>query len=212
MLSVYLVATVVSLVSPSDEPQVRADVPSFGQRGQLVLRGDTNANVAGYHQRVKIQGTVFKNDRLSFSVEPSVGMFVVDNLLLGGLIHTNYYYDSGAYSVGAAFGPYIGYRVPMGATTSLLPTLSVIYGFSRAHVDTQDAAGVTSPVDLDTHDIALRVTMDLVFHIAPRVSLTAGPFVAQTVYNHTSRSDLANQSNSRLETIYGLRAGLLAWL
>jgi len=212
MFPVCLFAAVLSLVSPSDEPQVRADVPSFGQRGQLVLRGATNANVMGYHQRVKIADTVYTGNSLSFSVEPSLGLFVIDNLLLGGLINVNYAYDSGTYDVGAAVGPYLGYRVPMGHTTSFLPTLTALYGFSRDHVKTQDTTGALGSIDLDTHQIALRVALDFVFHVAPRVSLTAGPFVTQSVYSHNSRSDGAQQATAPLETTYGIRAGVLGWL
>jgi hypothetical protein len=207
-----LFAAVLSLVSPSDEPQVRADVPSFGQRGQLVLRGSTNANVVGYHQRLKVAGTTLTGDSLSFSVEPSLGIFIVDNLLLGGLIDVNYGYASGAYSVGAAVGPYVGYRLPMGAVTSFLPTLTALYDFSRDHVKTQDGTGALSSIDLDTHEITLRVALDFVFHVAPRVSLTAGPFVSQSVYSHNSRSDVAQDSTAPMQTTYGLRAGILGWL
>lgn len=206
MLSSCLFAAVLSLVSPSDEPQVRADVPAFGQRGQLVLRGVTNANVSGYHLRTKLAGATYTGNSLSFAVEPSAGVFIIDNLLLGGLINVNYGYESGEYSVGATAGPYLGYRVPMGATASFLPSLAALYSFSRSHVPAQSINGATASSDSDEHIISLRFTADFVFHVAPRVSLTAGPFVTQSVYAHTT------SSGAPMETTYGLRAGVLAWL
>jgi hypothetical protein len=206
MLSSYLFAAVLGLVSPSDEPQVRADVPSFGQRGQLVLRGATNANVMGNHQRAKVGDVTYTGNSINFSVEPSAGVFVIDNLLVGGLFNVGYAYQSSVYTLNANVGPYIGYRVPMGATTSFLPTLAGFYNFSRSHVNAQDASGALTKVDIDSQSITLRVTADFVFHVAPRVSLTAGPFVSQSVYSH------GQNGSHPMVTSYGLRAGVLAWL
>lgn len=196
----------LSLVSPSDEPQVRADVPSFGQRGQLVLRGATSANVIGSHERVKVGGVEYAGDEISFAVEPSAGIFIIDNLFLGGLINVGYDYASSLYTVSAGAGPYIGYRVAMGSTTSFLPTFSALYNFNRNHAYSQDTTGALTKIDIDAHSINLRVATDFVFHVAPRVSLTAGPFVTQTVYSH------AHGGSHPMVTTYGLRAGVLAWL
>lgn len=203
MLSSYLLATIMSLSLPSEEPQVRADVPNFGQRGQLVLRGTTAANVYGNHMQLKVAGTTLKNDSVAFSIEPSAGVFIVDNLLLGGVLDVDYSFASGDYAVNAGAGPYLGYRIAMSHTTSFLPAVAVAYGFSRSHLKGSDD---NQAQDLDGHHIVVRVNADFVFNIAPRVSLTAGPFVTQSVYTHMQGG------NSPVSTTYGLRAGVLSWL
>jgi hypothetical protein len=206
MLFSGLVVALLGVVSPSDEHQVRQYAPVFGQRGQLVLRGATNANVLGVHESVTTPAGEMTANLVSFVVEPSMGLFVIDNLYVGGLIDVGYRYSGGAYNLTAGVGPTVGYRVPISANTSFFPTLSALYEFNRMQVKTTTALGVTQHAHYDGQEVNLRVRADFVFHLAHRVSLTAGPFVEQSVYAHDMNK------NQPWTTTYGLAAGVLAWL
>lgn len=206
MLASYVLGAVLSLVAPSEEPPVRGDLPVFGQRGQLVLHGSTAAAVTGYHVQQTVNGVTAKQNQVGFTVEPSAGVFVIDNLLVGGLLNVQYQYASSLYNVSAGIGPYVGYRVPMGPAVSFLPTFGAVYSFVRNHENVIDAAGTTSTLNADNHLIYLRLHADFLFHLAHRVSMTAGPFAHQSVYDHTQGD------KGPSITTYGLQIGVLGWL
>jgi hypothetical protein len=206
MFSSCLLVALLSMVAPSEEPTVRGDLPVFGQRGQLVLRGATSANVLGIHAQTSLNKVTLKSDQIGFSVAPSAGVFVIDNLLVGGLVNVSYAYVSHLYDVSAGVGPYLGYRVGMSPHTSFLPTLGAIYTYDRSHINAVDGENNVGKVDIDSHRIDLRLHADFVFHLAHRVSMTVGPFARQSVYNQSGGN------KGPWITTYGINVGVLGWL
>lgn len=195
-------AAVFALDLPSEAPTIRADLPAFGLKRQLVVQGASGAAVLGRHTQFTEPGRTYRNDVFEVSLSPSIGTFVADNLLIGGFVDFNALTGGGDYTLGIAVGPYIGYRLAAGQGLSLLPTLGVGYKFNRSHFDATDT---TEADNVDSQLIYARAHVDLVVPLRPHLSMTVGPFVHQSLFNHSG--DAINP----WYTNYGAQLGLLGW-
>jgi acyl-CoA dehydrogenase len=108
--------------------------PRFGERGELVMTGDSYAGVSSTER----DGSDAKS--FSVTVSPALDYFVAKNLSVG--LNASFGYgDSQGYgadsslvetkTTSASFGPAIGYNVPLGDALSLWPRASVGFEWSR---------------------------------------------------------------------------------
>lgn len=185
----------------------------FGDKGQLVLGGSTNANLSGSHQQalevVDAESTTITlngPDALTLNVGTMASAFVAKDFLLGMQGAIGGAFNKGANkSLHTQVGPLAGYNVRMNDNASFLPTLAVLYDYSQTWFATD--------ADTHNHNIGVEVGLNFSFNIIRHLNVLVGPYVSQSVYSHTNTrvGEIDRGAEGKLATNYGLRASLLGW-
>ncbi len=140
------------------------------------------------------------NDYYFASLDPTVMIFLIDGLAVGGSLHLSYRSSPSGWGYG--LGPSLGWNLWVGERASFFPQAVLSANWERF-------SGVTA------HLITAQAFAPVLFHVVPHFFLGAGPFVLRelsvTSVAFFVPSGAAIALSRPLQTIVGLQSVIGGW-
>ena len=194
MMSTLVAVSVLFAAAPGSAAEAG---PGFGHAGQIVPSG----SLAFTWSSTKAPGGGSASDT-SFTFAPTVGYFIIDNVIVGGSLLGAVHSPEGAPNV-TSFGIAVmgGYNVNLMEKFSLLPELSL--GYASVSSGSGDAK-------ISYGSFGLDIFVPVLWHPVPHFFLGIGPNLHADLTSSATAGGVSGDGNKT--TTFGIMTTIGGWL
>jgi hypothetical protein len=177
------------------DPALATGPEGFGAPGQIVVSSDFDLGFSFS------KGSDADSGVTTIEIAPALMFFVARNVAVGGLLDFRYTKPEGSSTTDLRVGPLVGYNVPLGPRSSLLPTLGLTYGWSKTETDVDGGQ-----MSATSNRWSLIGRVPILFHPFTHVFVGLAPYV---LFDLSAQREDVDVSKDR---VYGVTLDLGFWL
>jgi hypothetical protein len=187
---------------PTADPSYSATDPAlasgpevFGSPGQIVISSDFDLGLSFSKNSEADSGVT------TLQLAPALMFFLARNVAVGGVLDFRFDKSESTTVTALRVGPLVGYNVPLGPRSSLMPTLGLTYGWSKRSDDVQGGQMSSS-----SNRTSLIARVPWLFHPFAHVFVGLAPYVLFDLSSNVEDTEAPK------DRVYGVTLDLGFWL